>query len=156
MSSSRYHGGGMDRSGGGGGGSGNNPHLSKQNYDLDQIWGDLRGGIEQVFARQGMSMMRYMELYTYVYNYCTSVHQNGGGGGAGGGGLGGRGLAVGGGAKSKKSGAGIGAGGSGPTSGAQFVGYELYKRLKEFLKTYQVKLLDVRLRLLCCLKSLWF
>lgn len=147
MSSSRYHsGGGMDRSGGsggGGGGGGNNPHLSKQNYDLDQIWGDLRGGIEQVFARQGMSMMRYMELYTYVYNYCTSVHQNGAGGGGGAGGLGGRGLAVGGGAKSKKGGGNLGAGsGGGPTSGAQFVGYELYKRLKEFLKTYQVKLLD--------------
>ncbi|XP_059083159.1 cullin-1-like [Tigriopus californicus] len=154
----RYSGSGSGSATGGG-----SPHLTKQNYDLDQIWGDLRQGIEQVFARQNMGMPRYMGLYTHVYNYCTSVHQGPGGslglgaGSATGGalGLGGPGAGPGGassgggasrnGAKSKKTSSTlstVGGGSSPGQSGAQFVGYELYKRLKEFLKNYQVRLLE--------------
>jgi len=70
-----------------------------------------------------------MELYTYVYNYCTSVgnapasH-----------------LDKTGAVKVKKASV-VTAG------GAQFVGLELYKRVKDFLIKYQVKLLNVRVEI---------
>ena len=135
----------------GGSGGSHGQGSAKQNYDLDQIWGDLRKGIEQIFARMGMSMQRYMELYTHVYNYCTSVHQastSGGMGGVVGSANGNAGMMMGGpgGASGVNLRGGMSKHKKGSTpGGAQFVGLELYKRLKEFLREYQVKLLEVSL-----------
>ena len=78
-------------------------------------------------------MSRYMELYTHVYNYCTSVHQATPSGAGGSGSRSAGGMA--GGGKSKKSNTVMG--------GAQFVGLELYKRLKELLKRDQAQLIKV-------------
>jgi len=105
----------------------NRSHMKsmKHTYELDQIWGDLREGIDEVFDRRAMSKQRYMELYTYVYNYCTSVSQQSNGSN-----------------QQRSNGTRNSRRSSSQTSGAQFVGLELYRKLKDFLKTYQVSLLE--------------
>ncbi|KAK9686823.1 Cullin family [Popillia japonica] len=81
--------------------------------DLDQIWSELNSGIEHMYNFQKISRSQYMQLYTYVHDYCTSVHKSND-----------RSASVA--SKSKKN----------VPGGAQLVGLELYQRLRQFLKSY--------------------
>lgn len=99
---------------------------SKQIYDLDTIWGDLKNGIEHVYNRQSMPKPRYMELYTHVYNYCTSVHLNPNKSSA---------VTS---ARSKK----VSSSSTAQVGGAQLVGLELYHSIKNFLRHYLVDLIS--------------
>lgn len=87
---------------------------AQKHTNLDEIWTDLEQGIKQVFQQeQSLTTERYMQLYTYVYNYCTSVNtvQN----------------------QTNRS---------NKLGGAQLVGKKLYERLKDFLKDYLSDLLN--------------
>lgn len=92
------------------------PHGMKP-VNLGDIWEDLSTGIHQIYGRQSMPKKRYMGLYTHVYNYCTSIHQPS------------QGISGGSRSRTKRT-------SSNSTGGAQFVGIELYSKLKEYLKTH--------------------
>jgi len=68
-------------------------------------------------------VVRSLTTASHVYNYCTSVHQNQPSG-----------VRAQGGTRKKGQ----------QSGGAQFVGLELYKRIKDFLRNYLVDLLKVR------------
>lgn len=76
-------------------------------------------------------LIRLVFVNRLVYNYCTSVQQNANRG------------QVPPSKPSKKNGGGGGVGGQSSSAGAQLVGQELYKRLKEFLEGYLIDLLAV-------------
>ncbi|KAI9556809.1 hypothetical protein GHT06_016600 [Daphnia sinensis] len=104
---------------------GQSSYGTKAPIDLEHIWSDLLQGIEKVYNKQAMSKKQYMDLYTHVYDYCTNVNNQGG-----------RGNSV-----SIPSAATSKAKKSQAAGGAQFVGHELYKRLKEYLKAHLVSVL---------------
>ncbi|XP_043217882.1 cullin-1-like [Amphibalanus amphitrite] len=99
---------------------GQGSHQTRQT-ELDEIWGDLRRGIEHVYSCRSMSKRRYVQLYTLVYNYCTSVTQQQ--------------------QPNSRASSGKTKKGNACNSGAQIVGNELYKRLRDFFKTYLMQLL---------------
>ncbi|GFR62790.1 cullin-1 [Elysia marginata] len=114
-----------------------NPHGLRQ-IELDQIWDDLKGGVRSVYRRQSMSRQRYMELYTHVYNYCTSVHSAGTQVGQQGGPSSGASSSS---SSSQRNSAASRNRNRPQGGGAQFVGHELYKRIKDLLRQYLVNLL---------------
>uniref|UniRef100_A0A0K8TSJ6 Cullin-1 n=1 Tax=Tabanus bromius TaxID=304241 RepID=A0A0K8TSJ6_TABBR len=96
--------------------------MGLRHINLEEIWTDLEKGINQIYQKElSLSRSRYMGLYTYVYDYCTSVHQP----------------------SNNRTSSNVSK--KGPVTvisgGAQLVGQELYKRLKEFLENYLIHLL---------------
>jgi len=49
-------------------------HVATKRVFLEDIWPDLEGGITQLITNlnAGFPRKRWMELYTHVYNYCTT------------------------------------------------------------------------------------
>ena len=98
---------------------------------LNSIWCDLESGIKQIYKDKSsnMSKVRYMELYTHVYNYCTSVHPNNRHPGSSN-------------IQAQRTIHGSSRGQPNSSGGAQFVGQELYNKIREFFENYLKSLLE--------------
>jgi len=90
-------------------------HPASKRVTLEEIWPDLEAGVHQLITNlnQGFPNKRWMTLYSNVYNYCTTSRPHNPGRGTKG------------------------------MSGANFVGEELYNKLKEFLTKHMESLLKI-------------
>ncbi|KHN76407.1 Cullin-1 [Toxocara canis] len=88
---------------------------------IDDIWGDLEKGLSEIYSRQTMTPVRYMELYSRVYTYCTCVTYAGDQSRVGG--VRGRASRA---ARTNNTAA----------VGAEFVGLDLYNHVKNFFQSF--------------------
>ncbi|GMT19324.1 hypothetical protein PFISCL1PPCAC_10621, partial [Pristionchus fissidentatus] len=95
----------------------------KRNTTIEEIWEDLETGLASIYRKEPMIPNRYMQLYTYVYDFCTAVSVPQG---------------IPGGSKptiplikvNRRP------GGSATNNETDFVGSELYNKLSEFIKRH--------------------
>ncbi|KAI8609570.1 Cullin [Chytriomyces sp. MP71] len=86
---------------------------------LQTTWTTIQSGIEVILDRfeAGLTYEKYMALYTTIYDYCTSI---------------------------KMHPSGVQSGSMLQQKGANLMGADLYKRLKDYLKMHLVNLLNNR------------
>ncbi|KAK7593142.1 hypothetical protein V9T40_007894 [Parthenolecanium corni] len=99
----------------------NSSSLSRQHVGVEAIWAELKTGIDELYKEKKLPKMTYMDLYTHVYNYCTNGQQS---------------------SNSSTPTVSKGRKNAGSAqSGAQLVGLELYRKVRDFLQSYLVNLL---------------
>eukprot|EP01137_Pigoraptor_chileana_P032706 Opistho-2@22517 len=94
-------------------------HLGIRSPSLDEVWQLLQNGMNRVLEFQTMAHQEHILLYTHVYNYCTSVT-------CGNGTMGPPPRSV---AQSRRK-------EEPATSGAHFVGHDLYNKLGDFFRAH--------------------
>ncbi|XP_053593225.1 cullin-1-like [Microplitis demolitor] len=45
--------------------------------NLNEIWDDFSSGLDAIYNQETMNRHRFMQLYSHVYNYCTSIQEDG-------------------------------------------------------------------------------
>ena len=90
---------------------------SNENF-VDKTWNELNSGLQRIFRMEEIKRAEAMTLYSEVFNYCTDTKRE---------------FVPPTDATSEKS---------HTTSVAQFQGWELYEKVKEFLKSYNETLLS--------------